>query len=424
MNLRSCTAALALALAALPAPAPAADPWKLGDPIVAYWAGPGFPGGPPLDDKAAAQIAAGGWNLAWCRDVGELDVAGRHGLRGLLADPLVARATLDDPTRRAALEALILRMKGHPAFEAYHLGDEPTAGAFAGLGELVAFLRERDPAHLAYINLLPIYANNQQLGVDGPIEPAYAEHLRRFVDLVRPALLSYDHYQFTRSNDAPQYFLNLAMVRERAVAAGVPFLNIVQASSWVPGSAASPTSPRVPGPDEVRYLVFTTLAYGAQGISYYVYGFPGHEGGMVAPDGTPTPLYEACRTLNREFVAIARELRPLRSLGAYHAGMLPPGAKPVPAGTPFALDPPEPAAEYHTGDRVRGVLLGEFGAGAAGTHVVVVNLDYKAERTIGLVGPGDLEVFDASTSKWAPAGGPRAELRLPGGGGKLVRVRP
>jgi hypothetical protein len=49
--------------------------------------------------------------------------------------------------------------------EAYFITDEPGAGAFPGLGKLVAYLRERDPAHLAYINLFPTYANEQQLGV-------------------------------------------------------------------------------------------------------------------------------------------------------------------------------------------------------------------------------------------------------------------
>ena len=48
--------------------------------------------------------------------------------------------------------------------------------------------------------------------------------------------------------------------------------------------------------DEMRYLVYTTLAYGAQGISYYVYCHPGHTGGISQPDGTPTPIYHALKT--------------------------------------------------------------------------------------------------------------------------------
>ena len=406
--------------------APAAA-WKVGVPIVNYWAGPGFPGGAALNDATATQLAEGGWNLAWSSEK-ELDAAQRHGLRGLLTDPLLNPAALDDPKQREALDALILRVRQHPALYAYHLTDEPSAPAFPALGKLVAYLRERDPAHLAYINLLPTYANNEQLGTQGAKIEAYQEHLRRYVEVVRPGLLSYDHYQFTNAGDNPDYFLNLAMIREKALASGLPFLNIVQASCWVPGSAASPQAPRVPKGDEMRYLVYTTLAYGAQGISYYVYCYPGHEGGMAQADGTPTPLYHALKPLNREFVAIAKELQPLTSLGVSHAGMQPPGTEPLAAASAFTFDPPVPAMAYKPGERVQGVLLSRFGpsgkADAAGTHVLVVNLDYQTERTVGLKGPAPLELFDAASGQWSPAGGPRAELRLPKGGGQLVRVRP
>ncbi|WP_337177563.1 hypothetical protein [Paludisphaera sp.] len=416
---------LMMTVAASLAAARAEEPWKVGEPIVAYWAGPGFPGGGPLDDAAADRIAAGGWNLAWCSSVEELDVAHRHGLRGLLSDPVIVPASLEDDGRREALAALIERVREHPAMYAYHLVDEPSAGAFPALGKLVAFLRERDPAHLAYINLLPTYADNEQLGVEGPIVQAYEEHLRRFVEVVRPAMLSYDHYQFRRGDDAPDYFLNLALVRKQALESDLPFLNIVQASSWVPGTAASPSSPRVPGPEEMRFLVYTTLAYGAQGISYYVYQYPKHDGGMIDPDGQPSPRYRAVETLNREFVAIARELQPLRSLAVYHAGMTPPGAVPLPAEEPFRLDPPIAPEEFKPGDRARGILIGLFGpAGEGASHAMVVNLDYKADRTTTLVAPAPLEVYDAITGQWTPAQASRVELHLPGGGGKLVRLAP
>lgn len=401
--------------------------WSVGAPIVSYWAGPGYPGGSELNDAAAVQLAEGGWNLVWCRE-NELDVVQRHGLRGLITASLLTPSALDDPQKREALDAFIERVRRHPGLYAYHLTDEPSAGQFPALGKLVAHLRARDPAHLAYINLLPTYANNKQLGTEGKKVEAYTEHLRQYVETVRPSLLSYDHYQFTNTGDNPDYFLNLALMREKALAAGLPFLNIVQASCWVPGSAASPHAPRIPKGDEMSYLVYTTLAYGAQGISYYVYCYPKHEGGMALADGTPTPLYHALKSLNREFVAITKELQPLKSLGVAHAGMLPPGTEPMTKASPFTLDPPEAPLAYAAGERVRGVLLGLFGASgrtdAAATHALVVNLDYTAERTVGLKGPAPLDAFDAVSGQWKPVGSPRAELRLAKGGGTLVRVRP
>ena len=374
-----------------------------------------------MTEATARQMAEGGWNLVWCGEP-DLDLVLRHGLRGQLSDPLIAPASLDDAAKREKLDALIARVRQHPGLYAYFITDEPNAADFRALGRLVTYLRERDPAHLAYINLFPTYATNEQLGNQGDPATAYQEHLRQYVDTVKPALVSYDHYQFSSQGDTAQYFLNLALIRRAAQAAGLPFLNIVQACTWTP-------SMRVPRPDEMRYLIYTTLAYGAQGISYYVYSHPGHTGGIAAADGTATPIYHSLRTLNREFVAIAQQLQPLVSRGVYHAGMLPPGAEPLPKNAPFALDPALPTVNYKTPERVRGVLLGCFGPagktrnGSAPTHVLVVNLDYQADLIVGIRGPARLEVFESGSGRWWRADGRRTELHLPRGGGKLVRVR-
>ncbi len=404
-----CAWAVCVGTAAAASSSPAS--WRVGTPIVTYWAGP------PLTDATARQMAEGGWNLVWCRE-SELDVARRHGLRAQLHDALLRPATLDNPALRAKLDALIARVKRHPALYSYFLRDEPNATNFPALGRMVAYLRQRDPAHLAYINLFPTYASNRQLGNAGDKVTAYRAHLRQYLEIVHPDLISYDHYQFAKRGDTPDYFLNLALIREAALGAGLPFLNIVQACTWSP-------SMRVPTPDEMRYLVYTSVAYGAQGISYYVYSHRGHTGGIARADGTPTPLYHALKKFNREFAAIAAQLQPLRSLGVYHAGMLPPGTKPLPKDHPFQLDPPPPTTEYQPLKPVRGVLLGCFGpaANAAPTHVVVVNLDAHAPLTQGVRGPGPLELFDAAPGQWSAAKGARVELRLPPGGGRLLRVR-
>lgn len=396
-------------LLSLAVQAPAAEPeWTLGRPIVTYWAGP------PMTDAVARRMVEGGFNVVWCTE-NELDVAQRHGLRALLRDGLLSPRSLRDPAQRDKLDALIQRVRSHPALYSYHLTDEPGAEEFPELGELVAYLKDRDPAHLAYINLFPTYANNRQLGTQGDRVTAYREHLRQYTQIVKPRLISYDHYQFADDGDLEGYFLNMAMIRRSAQDAGVPWLNIVQSCSWTPVR-------RVPQADEMRYLVYTTLAYGAQGISYYVYCWPNHQGGIRLPDGSPTPIFHALKTLNREFAAIAGELQPLRSLGAYHVGMSPAGSQPLPEDGPFYFDPPIAAMAYNPPERVRGALLGYFGREDDASHVVVVNLDYKTESTLRLVGPANLEIFDATTAAWSAVGSQRTELRLPPGGGKLVRA--
>lgn len=91
-----------------------------------------------------------------------------------------------------------------------------------------------------------------------------------------------------------------------------------------------------------------------KGIAYFVYCFPGHRGGVALADGTPTPLCHALKTLNREFVAIARELQPLKSRGIFHSGMLPPGTTRLPKTAVFHFEPAIPDGEYRPAERGRG----------------------------------------------------------------------
>lgn len=388
--------------------------WTVGTPVVTYWAGP------PMTDATATQMKEGGWNLVWSSEK-ELDVVQRHGLRAQLTDALLSPSSLDDPAQREKLDALIGRVRSHPALYAYFITDEPNATNFASLGKLVAHLRERDPARLAYINLFPTYATQEQLGNSGDTVTAYKAHLDLYLSTVKPALISYDHYQFTTNGDTGQYFLNLSLIRQAALDAKVPFLNIVQACTWTP-------SMRVPTGDEMRYLVYTTLAYGAQGISYYVYCHPGHTGGIAHADGSPTPLYGALKILNRDFAAIASQLQGLQSIGVYHQLETKlPGTQPLPPKSAFTL---YPVPAHHTPPPPRaGMLLGLFGPAGKirnatqATHVVLVNLDYRAAASVGLAGPSPLQEFDPARQQWSSAGRARSVWSLAPGDGRLLRVK-
>ena len=279
------------------------------------------------------------------------------------------------------------------------------------------YLRQRDPAHMAYIDLFPNYASDAAYGTKG-----YGAYLDTFVSTVKPSLLSYDHYQFRTETDSSGYLQNLAEVRQKAKAAGIPFMNIVQAASWDRGGV------RIPTDHQERYLAYTTLAYGAQGISYYVWCWPGHQGGIVQPDGKPTSIYNVLKTTNREFVAIAKQCQSLKSLGAYLKGYrsdgLPPGTAQLPSNAPFNISSVPNDATYKDGNPLRGVLFGLFGADDASasgaTLALVVNLDYTVGKNYTVTGPGNLSVFNATTAEWTALNSRQATLALPPGGGVLV----
>jgi hypothetical protein len=387
------------------------QPWQVGTPITTYYAGP------PITDTSAKQMADGGFNLIWCNTAAEMDIAQKYGLRVLLHNSLLSEQTMNDPAKIAQLDAFIAQVKNKSCLYGYYITDEPNASRFAGLGKLVAHLRALDPAHMAYINLFPTYATNDQLGTKGDVATAYKEYLHQYIETVKPDLLSYDHYHFKVNGDGTEYFLNLGLIRQAALDAGIPFLNIVQACTWS-------MSMRVPNADEMRWLNYTSLAYGAQGLSYFVYyhkpfydKFKPNAGQMMLPKGTPTPQYEAAKKLNPQFVAIASQLQSLHSLGAYHVGKKYLGAQELPQNAPFHLT--------FSGDNhmpADGMLLGYFGKSGKPTHVLVVNLDYHNAVTTTVVGPAKLSVFDVAKGRWKRAGSPQVTLTIPPGGGALVRI--
>lgn len=337
----------------------------------------------------------------------------------MLQDPLLSPESLDHPGTREKLRALVERVRNHPALEAYYITDEPGAAAFPGLGRLADFLRELDPAHFAYINLFPTYANNEQLGTPGDTVTAYREHLTRFNAAVRPALITYDHYHFFKNRDGDQYFLNLAMIRDAAREAEVPFLNIIQActieKSW-----------RLVNSDELRFLVYTTLAYGGRGISYFLYWGPTAYGGLYQ-EGDRTPLADPVAGLNREINALSPPLMALRSLGAYHVAPIPKGADPIPSSSPVQLE--------GTPDCVLGLFAPESAKASApkaaeATAFLVANRSYAKETQARIQlksGVRRIEEFNRATGRWERLRDWRRRTALPvtlaPGDGRLFRFR-
>lgn len=395
-----------------------AKKWKVGTPITTYFAGP------DITDATAAQMKAGGFNLIWASEA-QLDLAQKHGLRVYLKDALLDWKAMDDPAHVAKLDALIERVKNHPALYGYYVTDEPSAKEFANLGKLKAHLHAKDPAHVAYVNLFPNWPGAEVLGTTGENLPAYKDYLKQYMEVVKPEILSYDHYHFLAKTDAEEWFLNLALIRQTALDAKIPFMNIVQASSWEPFF-------RAPNAYELRWLNTTSLAYGSQGISYFVYYFPlyyewfGEKSGMMMrPDGSTTLQYDAAKNLNPQFIATASQLQPLQSLGAYHVGKTYSGTVKLPDNAPFRLEfagstklplgslPPD------------GMLLGYFGqpgSNSRPTHAYVVNLDYRDPVKTTIVGPGPLTVFNPEAKSWTPAGSEKTTVTLAPGDGVLVKL--
>lgn len=415
--------------------------WKQKEFIITMWLQP------PATDENYAVLVRDGYNLTNVSVGGQgvlfptseavklLDIAQKNGIKSLIGNerncaPFID--SLDDPVKKAQLDELIDTAKKHPAFEGYYLCDEPSAITFPKWARLAKYLKARDPEHLVYINLFPSYASKEQLGVllkerpKGPVGfpdnfagigtnketiIAYNEHLKQYLEQIKPELISYDNYNFLKDSDGEQYFLNLELIRSAARNAGVPFLNIVQASCCTePGF-----SWRLPSKPELRWLAYTTMAYGGRGISWYLYWGPAIFGGLYQ-DGKRMPEADFVAEINQEIKALGPELMKLDSTQVYQSDPLPAGTQSL-AGCPI---------KTAGGQYVIGMFKGEDGQTDA---FMLMNRDYKNASTATVtlnLGEGQLMEFSIAKREWfalkSIVSGSVVQVDLIPGGGKLFKV--
>ena len=422
-SLRNMAIVLLLLPLAIVTPRQAFSAWEMGAPIITYW------GSHPLTEETAQRAVAGGYNFVSVHSWEELDLAEQYGLRARLRSDyylgnLLWPESLDGGARQAQLDALIDQYKTHPAAYAYFINmvEPKTRAEIDSWAPLIAYLRERDPDRLNYVLMgAPSWAGNSLW--------------QHYIRTVNPQMIYYDWYNLFEGFDDQNYLANLTRVANFSKLYEIPFINEVQACIWVP----DPTTWRLPNENELRFLVYSTLAYGARGISYFNYytdldgtSAPGTGGIQFNPDGTPTEVYTALATLNPQFEKVAEQLQPFQWIGTYLKGYtstaMPPWTEQLPSTSPFDIAGVSNTMVYNTGDALKGVLFGLFDTDGAeagdATAVLVANLDYSLGKTYTLTGPGNLSVFDATTGVWTATGGNQAILNLPPGGGILVSLTP
>ncbi len=206
---------------------------------------------------------------------------------------------------------------GHPALAGYHLMDEPSAAAFAGLAAWQKAIEGVDAAHPCYINLLPIYASPQQLGAR-----TYKDYVDQFMSTVQPPLLSFDNYPTSSGRLEPHVFTNLEIISAAARSARKPFWGFYQTVIW----DAMPSRTLA----QLRLECNSNLVYGAQCIQAFTYWmppFPAHREAPIGLDGRRTAMYDRVKAVNGEIRAWSRVFKDAQVSGVTHAG------KVLPSGT-------------------------------------------------------------------------------------------
>jgi hypothetical protein len=267
-----------------------------------------------------------------------------------------------------------------PAVLGYFIMDEPGSPAFPALAQAVAAVKKYAPGKLAYINLFPSYAtvgapDKSQLGT-----ATYTDYLERFVNEVKPQILSYDNYMVQYSDDlqdaakAAIYYADLLEVRRVARKYGLPFWNIVSCNQIRKQTT-------IPSPANMAFQAYTTLAVGGRGVSWYKYYQGGYAYAPIDSSDEKTLNWRYLQAVNHQLRTLGPIVNRLTSTGVFFTS--PPPVKDLP------LLPGRVVQEVQSTASPRGfsdaqppIMVGEFQDEQGRDCVMLVNLSLGSSANI------------------------------------------
>lgn len=308
--------------------------------VISFWYDP--PADEQMDTRykeiadAHFNLVLGGFGAKTEVDVKrQLELCNKYGMKALVALPGYLKGANEGKQAEAEVKKQEA-FSDHDACWGYMLSDEPSAKDFPNIGYMVDYLRENRPGKLGYVNLFPNYASPKQLGTK-----TYEKHVTRFVDEVNPDVLCMDHYPYMEPDiDAMNldhtsdwvldkenpligkisragYCENLELFRDVAQEKGIPFWNFFNVMPF--GRHSDPTEA------QLRWQVYTSIAYGAKGILYFCYQSPSSSegdgfkkgGAIITADGRKTRHYDEAKRINFAIKNLGSTLMDLESTGVY-----------------------------------------------------------------------------------------------------------
>lgn len=290
-----------------------------------------------------------------------LDIAQQAGVKMFVSCPEL----LSEP------EITVRRFMAHPALAGYYLADEPSAIQFPIYANLTRRITLIDPVHPCYVNLLPSFAELQQLGTAN-----YGQYVDDFINQVPVGMLSFDNYPIignTNLSIRPDWYNNLEMFSTKAKAANKPF--------WAFALTVAHSPYPVPTLAALRLQVYSNLAYGAQGIQYFTYWTLSDPGGYdfhnapISLEGNKTDVYEVLKSMNKEINALSGVFLGAKVISVTHTGLS------LPNGTKRFTTLPESISELKTDGL--GAIISIF-QNKNYMYLMVVNRDFSQSMKLSI----------------------------------------
>ena len=358
----------------------------------------------PLEDGVRSMAECACTLSGFMNDDAGVALAKKNGLRCILEagferfdDRKISDSELAEKLAAidSAIKERVQGTKDDPFVLGYNLTDEPGAYHFKSLAAAVAAVKKYAPGKLAYINLFPGYASTIGADVDSQLGTySYEEYLERFVQEVKPQLLSYDNYMIEYSEDmreinrASVFFTDLFAVRKVALKYDLPF--------WFIGSSLCIMKDSSP-PTPARYAMqaYIPLAAGAQGLTWFLYYPLGWAESPIDAAGEKTLSWVYMRDVNEQAQALGMRLKKFRStdlgLSPIYSKEEAPNLPQFPAPPTKVL--PNVSARFSTSgpfaeNEKPKILVGEFEEiNGESVAAMVVNLSFASSVKVNFTKP-------------------------------------
>ncbi len=232
---------------------------------------------------------------------------------GLKDNRLIHAQTL---TSQAEIDALVFETVNDykdylDVIKEWWIKDEPCATDFPALARVVDALERIDPERDVMINLFPTYASSAQLGTS-----TYQEHLDKYLEIVKPDYISYDHYHFQKTQARKGFFENLEVIRDTAIANEIDPMLIILLTEHL--SYADLTK------YQIAWEVNMCLTYGMKRVSYFTYWLcqsllnEGWSDACMDTTGKIYPHYYDVQEINGWLLPLGYELFDKNSTAVFH----------------------------------------------------------------------------------------------------------
>lgn len=286
--------------------------------------------------------------------------------------PWLGHLTARDGPKEGFQNRFAELVESHPGCVGWLINDEPNLTQMGVTARVLAWARNHHPELLVLSNALP--TGDKPWRYAGPEQRSdydYERYVRDYIEIIRPDVMMFDIYPLQDGGGTSNmYWLNLQIVREASLEAGIPYWLFVQ--SYLHRNR------RLPSDSDNRLQLFAPLTFGYTGIAYFTYD-GSFTTGFLERGKTKTDVFAHAPAANRELLNVAGPVRFLTStqvrfIKATDSSPVPQGLlawdkytdseplfKQITIDAPAdASAPPEDAASYLVDAPYVGGLIGYF----------------------------------------------------------------